>query len=752
MNHFLSSLRFRLLLLVLLALLPSVGLVIYTASEQRQLAAIKAQENAARLVRAEARSQEQLIGEAQQLLMVLAQIPAVRDRVPTACTEILATLLKNNPRYTSFSVIERDGTTGCYAVPSTGTPPSVPAVLQGVMEQALETRNLAVSGYGIGPSSGRRVLGFAYPILDEAGQSQAVVTTMLDVVSLNELAAQSLLPPGSTLTANDRTGTILARYPDPEKWVGQSVPDAPIFQTILGHRGEGTTLTSGEDGVMRLYAFTPLQGVPGKDIYVSVGIPIAVAFAEADQILTRNLIALGLVAALTLGAAWISSDLFVLRQVRDLLGVTGRLADGDLSARTGLRHGTEELDQLAHAFDQMGEALEQREIEHNQMEEQARRRSTQSEALMHAVAEAMGHPMEVSRIAETVLSRTLSGMDLVAGCVFLKRGEDFVLIAHNGFPEAIVQATQRLRSGEEITSEITKSAHSDVVRNISAAAFSNALVSGEKGGADWIGVPIKSKGRTLGVMCLANRDDRSLDSHEQDLLTAVGQQIGVAIENAELYEQVQIIGTLKERERLSRELHDGLAQVLGYLCVRNKVAADLIASREVAHAEAQLQEIQVVMQEAYQDVRESILGLRMTVSPNRGLIPTLKEYAHRFGQQTGIRVNLVYNSDVRIGYAPDVEVQLLRIIQEALTNARKHSEAKQAWIRFEPQAESVVVTIEDDGRGFDPALVNQDSQQNFGLQTMRERAEGVGGAVQVSSQPGQGTKIAATLPCNRGGE
>jgi hypothetical protein len=139
--------------------------------------------------------------------MILAQIPVVRDRVPMACTEMLATLLKDNPRYTSFSVIERDGMSTCFAVPPTANPTrGLPIVLQGVVAQAFETRGWAVSGYGVGPYSGRRGLGFAYPILDEAKQTRAVVTTMLDVVSLNDLAAQSLLPPGSSLTANDRAG------------------------------------------------------------------------------------------------------------------------------------------------------------------------------------------------------------------------------------------------------------------------------------------------------------------------------------------------------------------------------------------------------------------------------------------------------------------------------------------------------------------------------------------------------------------
>jgi signal transduction histidine kinase len=124
----------------------------------------------------------------------------------------------------------------------------------------------------------------------------------------------------------------------------------------------------------------------------------------------------------------------------------------------------------------------------------------------------------------------------------------------------------------------------------------------------------------------------------------------------------------------------------------------------------------------------------------------LKEYTHKFSLQTGIRVQLVSNGDDRLEFVPEAEVQLLRIIQEALSNVRKHSGASQAWIRFEPNADTIAVIIEDNGKGFNRSAVSLDNQAHFGLQTMLERAEGVGGSLQVLSQPDQGVKVVVKLP------
>ncbi len=688
--------------------------------------------------RAAASNQEDIIDSTHQFLMILSQLPAVRGRDAATCQAFMAGLLKEYPRYAQIGVIGPDGVASCRAIPLPDTAPTVPGHYY---ERVLATRDFAAGDFEVGRVTGKSALAFGYPIVEADGEIQQVVFVALDLAALNQLAAQALLPAGSTLVAIDHNGTIVARYPNPENWVGRTAAEVPIVKQILAREGEGTLEAVGEDNVSRLYAFAPLRSVPGNNIFVSVGIPTQVAFADVNEALTRDFWTLGLVATLALGAAWFGGDWFLLRHMNALVDATTRLADGDLSARAGKRqYGVEELSQLATAFDKMGQALEQRDAERKRAEEDVRLWSAQLEALINAVAEAISQPSEASRIPQIALGRLHQILALDAGCIFRKRGDGFALVAHRGLDRTVVSRLEHV-AGDDPALEIVGLARRAPVESPSIPPPS------PDANGHWVCVPIQSKGRVLGLLCMARADRRLLEAPVRGVLAAVGQQIGVAIENAELYEQVQSIAAVKERERLSRELHDGLAQVLGYLCLRNKFAIDLIAGGQVANAAAQLHEMQNAMQDSYRDVRESILGLRVTVSSSGGLVSALNEYIVKFGLQTGIRVNLVANAQDRIELSPETEVQLLRIVQEALTNIRRHSNAKQAWVRFESATGALVVTIEDDGRGFDPAALDSDGQPHYGLQTMRERAEGVRGSLQVTSRIGEGTRIVVTMAC-----
>ena len=221
----------------------------------------------------------------------------------------------------------------------------------------------------------------------------------------------------------------------------------------------------------------------------------------------------------------------------------------------------------------------------------------------------------------------------------------------------------------------------------------------------------------------------------------------VMAERLEEHERrVQSLAVLEERERLAREMHDGLAQSLGYLLLKVRAAAELIASPGASRAGAALAEAEKIAAEAFREVRQSLFGLRTMVTRSLGLVPTLAEYLHDFSEQSGVAVDLRLGDEARIQLSPDREVQLIRIIQEALTNVRKHAEAHRASVSLRSSPEGLEVCIADDGCGFDPVEVQARGRGSFGLQTMEERAAAVGGALRVESAPGEGTRVLVHLP------
>jgi signal transduction histidine kinase len=371
-------------LLVLLAVTPALALALYSDFEERRLRRAQVQEEALRLARLLSADHERLIEAARQLLTALARLPVVREGDRTACAALFADLLTQYPSYANLGVIDVRGMLICSGLPASSTYAGDRVFFQ----RALETRSFAIGDFQIGRITRKATINFGYPVLDDRGRVRAVVFSALDLEWLGQLAVRAELPSGSVLSVIDRNGTILAHYPDPARWLGQPMPESSIARTILARRGHGIAEAPGVDGIPRLFAFAPFgQALPREDAYVSVGIPRTVAFAHADQLLFRNLIALGFVATLALAAAWIGGRLFIVRRVQTLVEATGRLSAGDLGARTGLPHGSGELGQLARAFDGMAESLQVAD-ERRALEEELRRKNYELEQQNRSVAEA----------------------------------------------------------------------------------------------------------------------------------------------------------------------------------------------------------------------------------------------------------------------------------------------------------------------------------------------------------------------------
>jgi nitrate/nitrite-specific signal transduction histidine kinase len=262
-----------------------------------------------------------------------------------------------------------------------------------------------------------------------------------------------------------------------------------------------------------------------------------------------------------------------------------------------------------------------------------------------------------------------------------------------------------------------------------------------------LSVPLRRGDRVLGALCVGSAAPRTFGEAERNLLGGLAAQAAIAIENARLVEATRGVAAVEERERLAREMHDGLAQALGFLNLKLALAERELDGAATEPTRLALAEMRKVAGDAYEEVRQAIFGLRTMVSRGLGLVPTLSEYLHEFSQQTGLDVKLeAREEDGPARLAPEVEVQLIRIVQEALHNVRKHAGARAAWVRFWREDEDLLMAIEDDGAGFDPGAAPVDARRHYGLATMRERAESVGGALALRSAAGMGTQVVVRLP------
>jgi signal transduction histidine kinase len=195
-------------------------------------------------------------------------------------------------------------------------------------------------------------------------------------------------------------------------------------------------------------------------------------------------------------------------------------------------------------------------------------------------------------------------------------------------------------------------------------------------------------------------------------------------------------------------MHDSLAQLLGYVNTKAQAVQELLDQGQAERATGQLRQLAEAARAAYADVREAILGLRTSVGADQSLLGALRDYVEQWGEQAGIRAELIEGDQesVSSNLAPAAEVQLLRIVQEALTNVRKHSSATHARVHLCMADGALEVSIEDDGVGFDPSAPGRGLQPRFGLATMRERAEAIGGELMISSAPGKGARLTARIP------
>lgn len=205
------------------------------------------------------------------------------------------------------------------------------------------------------------------------------------------------------------------------------------------------------------------------------------------------------------------------------------------------------------------------------------------------------------------------------------------------------------------------------------------------------------------------------------------------------------IATIEERERIAQELHDSVAQDLALIHIKLAEVESGVHSAGNPATEETVREIRKIAGDSYEDVRQAIFGLRTTAPKNLPFVAALKEYLREFSQRIHIPVELCVRDSELKGLSPLVEIQLIRIIHEALSNVFKHAQATASSVVFQREGNLLKVTVEDNGKGFAPGRM-ADPKFHFGLKTMKERAETLGGRFTVDSAPGKGTRVVVLFP------
>jgi two-component system nitrate/nitrite sensor histidine kinase NarX len=279
-----------------------------------------------------------------------------------------------------------------------------------------------------------------------------------------------------------------------------------------------------------------------------------------------------------------------------------------------------------------------------------------------------------------------------------------------------------------------------------AARFEAGLDGVDPEGVPWadqVVARVNGPMADLGGLWVARRAGDPYTDRDEGFLATLAGFAAIAITSAQLRENGRHQAILDERERIAREMHDSLAQVLGSVHLRLRVLEGVPSVEADEGLAREVSDLAATCHEAYLDVREAILGLRDASKAGHGLEEILQTYLAKYSRQSGITALLDNRLDRRLTLSPPCEVHIIRVVQEALTNARKHSGATQVVVRITEDGAETTFVVEDDGHGFDQAAQRG---EGYGLFTMRDRMALLHGSLAVDSVPGRGTRVIASVP------
>lgn len=458
-----------------------------------------------------------------------------------------------------------------------------------------------------------------------------------------------------------------------------------------------------------------------------------------------HLAQLAMMALAVIGASVLiyTGYLFVLEPVGTLKQAIRRMQHGDFSARVE-RVSSDEFGTLAEGFNGMAEHVQSmyRHLEARVAEKTAelQEKRERLEAL-YGITSLVGNVTTLQELAQGFVQRVraVAKADAAALRWSDETNERYLILASEGLPQAMLDAEHCVQAGDCHCGATGPDTTLRVIpiREAKPARMPHCARAGFE---TIVSIPIRLHDRLMGEVDLFYHAQCDVTSAERSLLEALTAHLAAAMDNIRLLALEKEAAVSQERSFIARELHDSIAQSLAFLKIQVQLMQDALDADNPVQAQGVLLEIDAGVRESYADVRELLVHFR-TRANAEDIEPALLTTLRKFEQQTGIPA-VLHMQGSALPLAPDLQIQVLHIIQEALSNARKHASASQVWLDVQQQPQWRF-EVRDNGAGFDSTR-GQD-ETHVGLRIMSERAQRIGAMLEVMSRPGRGTSVVLTL-------
>ena len=375
-------------------------------------------------------------------------------------------------------------------------------------------------------------------------------------------------------------------------------------------------------------------------------------------------------------------------------------------------------------------------------------RKTRSLEILYDIASTLSTSRSLEDLLENFLDAFVQLFDARAAMVRLVTDDrQLRLVASRGLDAAVIEREKLMPQDLCLCGQTARTGSVLIQKGTAPCGKVLGLPLLSEDGQELVTVPIQYHDQTLGVYNLVlDKPISDFGDDLSDLLTSIGRHLGMAVEKARLDDNARRLAIFEERNMIGNELHDSLAQSLVSMRLHVKLLGEMLYRKDLHSAQYEVRRLHLALEEAHTSLRELLANFRSRMD-ERGLVPAIEDMSMRFAEETGIATYFQNDcADVILG--PIQEVQVFRIIQEALANIRKHSDAHTARILLRGDGRgNYRLLIEDDGHGLTPAVAAHRGE-HVGLDIMRERAELLAGVLTIESESGEGTRVSLSFSAN----